>query len=216
MRNQESTAEKVASYLLKIEAVKLNANKPFTWASGLKSPIYCDNRRILSFPDVRKFIRQSLAERVKKLYPDAEIVAGVATGAIAHGVLVADELDLPFVYVRSKGKEHGLGNQIEGVTPEGKKVVVIEDLISTGKSSLAAVDALLNAKSNVLGMVAIFTYGLEQADKNMKLAKCNLNTLTNYDTLLKQAINEGFLHHSNKNTLEMWRENPTEWGQNFQ
>lgn len=216
MKNQESTAEKVASFLLKIEAVKLNANKPFTWASGLKSPIYCDNRRILSFPDVRAFIKKSLAARVKQLYPDAEVLAGVATGAIAHGVLVAEELGLPFVYIRSKGKEHGLGNQIEGVSPEGKKVVVIEDLVSTGKSSLAAVDALLNAKSNVLGMIAIFTYGLEQADKNMKLAKCNLNTLTNYDTLLKQAINEGFLHHSNKKTLEMWRENPTEWGRNFQ
>lgn len=216
MNNQGSIAEKVASLLLKIEAVKLNANEPFTWASGLKSPIYCDNRRILSFPDVRVFIRKSLAERVKQLYPDAQVLAGVATGAIAHGVLVAEELGLPFVYVRSKGKEHGLGNQIEGVTPEGKKVVVIEDLVSTGKSSLAAVDALLNAKSNVLGMIAIFTYGLVQADTNMKLAKCNLNALTNYDTLLKQAINEGFLHHSNKKALEMWRENPTEWGQKFQ
>ncbi len=211
MENNIVVAEKVASYLLKIGAVKLNAVEPFTWASGLKSPIYCDNRKVLSFPEVRNYIGSALSDRVRELYPETEVVAGVATGAIAHGVLVARELDLPFIYVRSSGKQHGLGNQIEGVVPEGKKVVVIEDLVSTGKSSLAAMDALLDAGAEVMGMVAIFTYGLDQAKRNMELAKCKLDTLTNYHILLKQAINEGFLHHSNKTTLEMWRENPQEW-----
>ncbi len=212
MESNLQVAEKVASYLLKINAVKLNAAEPFTWASGLKSPIYCDNRRILSFPEVRNFIKSALSDLVRTLYPEAEVVAGVATGAIAHGVLVAQELDLPFVYVRSSGKQHGLGNQIEGVLPQGKKVVVIEDLVSTGKSSLSAVDALVDAGADVLGMIAIFSYGLDQAQRNMELAKCKLDTLTNYNILLKQAINEGLLHHSNKATLERWRENPQEWG----
>lgn len=212
MENHLPVAEKTASYLLKIGAVKLNASEPFTWASGLKSPIYCDNRRILSYPEVRSYVKKALSERVKELYPDVEVIAGVATGAIAHGVMVAEELELPFVYVRSKGKEHGLGNQIEGVVPQGKKVVVIEDLVSTGKSSLAAVDALIDSGSTVLGMVAIFTYELNQGQRNMQLAKCKLDTLTNYSVLIKQAIHEGFLHHSNKETLEKWRENPEEWG----
>ncbi len=212
MESNLQVAEKVASYLLKINAVKLNAAEPFTWASGLKSPIYCDNRRILSFPEVRNFIKSALSDLVRTLYPKAEVVAGVATGAIAHGVLVAQDLDLPFIYVRSSGKQHGLGNQIEGVLPQGKKVVVIEDLVSTGKSSLSAVDALVDAGADVLGMIAIFSYGLDQAQRNMELAKCKLDTLTNYNILLKQAINEGLLHHSNKATLERWRENPQEWG----
>lgn len=212
MDSNIAVAEKVASYLLKIDAVKLNAAEPFTWASGLKSPIYCDNRRVLSFPEVRNFIGSALSDRVRELYPEAEVIAGVATGAIAHGVLVARELDLPFVYVRSTGKQHGLGNQIEGVVPEGKRVVVIEDLVSTGKSSLLAVDTLIDAGADVLGMIAIFTYDLDQAQRNIELAKCKLDTLTNYHILLKQAINEGFIHHSNKATLERWRENPQEWG----
>ena len=212
MEKNEAVAEKVASYLLKIGAVKLNAVEPFTWASGLKSPIYCDNRRVLSFPEVRNYIGSALGDRVRELYPEAEVIAGVATGAIAHGVLVARELDLPFVYVRSTGKQHGLGNQIEGVVPDGKKVVVIEDLVSTGKSSLLAVDALIDAGAEVLGMIAIFTYGLNQAQQNIELAKCKLDTLTNYHILLKQAVNEGFLHHSNITTLEKWRENPQKWG----
>jgi len=212
MEHNLPVAEKVASFLLKISAVKLNAVEPYTWASGLKSPIYCDNRRILSFPEVRDYIKSALSDQVRKFYPEADVIAGVATGAIAHGVLVAQELDLPFIYVRSSGKQHGLGNQIEGVSPDGKKVVVVEDLVSTGKSSLAAVDALLDAGAEVMGMIAIFTYGLDQAQRNMELAKCRLDTLTNYHILLKQAVNEGFLHHSNKATLEKWRENPQEWG----
>lgn len=204
-------AEQVAKYLLEIEAVKLNVNHPFTWASGIKSPIYCDNRRILSFPEARSFVRESLAAMVKELYPQVEIIAGVATGAIAHGVLVAQSLDLPFVYVRSSQKEHGLGNQIEGFLPEGKKVVVIEDLVSTGQSSLAAVDALLGAKSDVLGMIAIFTYGLDKAAENMESAKCPLHTLTNFNILIQQAVNMGVMHHSSLESLEEWRLNPSGW-----
>jgi len=204
--------EKVAEFLLQIEAVKLNVNQPFTWASGLKSPIYCDNRRILSFPEVRDYVSESLALKVKELYPQGEVIAGVATGAIAHGALVAARLNLPFVYVRSSQKEHGLGNQIEGYLPEGKKVVVIEDLVSTGQSSLSAVDALMGAKADVLGMIAIFTYGLDRATENMESAKCPLDTLTNFDTLIKVAVNKGLMHHSNLDSLEKWRENPSAWG----
>lgn len=205
-------AEKVAQHLLEIEAVKLNAHEPFTWASGLKSPIYCDNRRILSFPEVRNFVAESLATKVRELYPEAEIIAGVATGAIAHGVLVAAKLNLPFVYVRSSQKSHGLGNQIEGYLPERKKVVVIEDLVSTGQSSLAAVDSLINANSEVLGMIAIFTYGLKQADENMQSARCKLDTLTNFTMLINQAVKLGVMHHNNLQTLEEWQENPEKWG----
>lgn len=205
-------AEKVAQHLLQIEAVKLNAHKPFTWASGLKSPVYCDNRRILSFPDVRDFVAESLALKVRELYPEVEIIAGVATGAIAHGVLVAAKLNLPFVYVRSSQKNHGLGNQIEGYLPDGKKVVVIEDLVSTGQSSLAAVDSLINANADVLGMIAIFTYGLKKADENMELAQCKLDTLTNFSTLIDQAVKLGVLHHNSLQTLEQWQENPENWG----
>jgi len=209
--NSELIAEKVARYLLEIEAVKLNVNEPFTWASGLKSPIYCDNRRILSFPEVRDYVRESLAAMVKELYPEVEVVAGVATGAIAHGVLAAQDLNLPFVYVRSAQKEHGLGNMIEGFLPPAKKVVVIEDLVSTGQSSLIAVEALLEAQSDVLGMIAIFTYGLERAKQNMESAQCPLHTLTNFDALTKQAINLGVMHHSSVESLEQWKADPAGW-----
>ncbi len=211
MDNLAGIPEKVASYLLEIKAVKLNVKEPFTWASGIKSPIYCDNRRILSYPEVRTYVRDGLCATVKEHFSGAEVIAGVATGAIAHGMLVAQELGLPFIYVRSAGKDHGLGNQIEGEIPVGKKVVVIEDLVSTGQSSLSAVDALINAKCEVMGMVAIFTYGLERASQNMESAQCPLHTLTDFNTLVKQAINSGFLHHSNMETLEQWRENPQEW-----
>jgi orotate phosphoribosyltransferase len=209
--NSELIAEKVARYLLEIEAVKLNVNEPFTWASGLKSPIYCDNRRILSFPQVRDYVRESLAAMVKALYPEVEVIAGVATGAIAHGVLAAQELNLPFVYVRSAQKEHGLGNMIEGFLPPAKKVVVIEDLVSTGQSSLIAVEALLEAQSDVQGMIAIFTYGLDRAKQNMESAQCPLHTLTNFDALTKQAINMGVMHHSSIESLEQWKADPAGW-----
>jgi orotate phosphoribosyltransferase len=205
-------AEKVAEYLLEIEAVKLNVHEPFTWASGLKSPIYCDNRRILSFPEARDYVSESLSQKVKELYPDVEVIAGVATGAIAHGVLVASKLNLPFVYVRSSQKEHGLGNQIEGYLPEGKRVVVIEDLVSTGQSSLAAVDALINAKGNVMGMIAIFTYELGRAHENMESAQCELHTLTNFSTLIQQAVHLGKMHHSSLESLEKWKADPAGWG----
>lgn len=205
-------AEKVAQHLLEIEAIKLNVNEPFTWASGLKSPIYCDNRRILSFPQARDFVRDSLAKQVTELYPDAEVIAGVATGAIAHGVLVAQQLNLPFVYVRSSQKEHGLGNQVEGHLPAGKKVVVIEDLVSTGQSSLAAVDALQYEKADVLGMIAIFTYGLEKAQQNFDSAQCRLDTLTSFNILIQQAVSMGVMHHSSLDSLEKWRMNPSAWG----
>lgn len=211
MTDQLTVSEQLARHLLEIEAVKLNANEPFTWASGMKSPVYCDNRKILSFPRVRDFVRDGLSAMVKERYPDAEIVAGVATGAIAIGVLVAQSLDLPFVYVRASQKGHGLGNQVEGHLPEGKKVVVIEDLVSTGQSSLSAVDALYSANVQVLGMLAIFTYGLDKAQTNMESARCQLHTLTDFNTLLQQAVSTGIMHHSNLETLEKWRENPQAW-----
>lgn len=211
MKNKLTISEQLASYLLKIEAVKINVENPFTWASGIQSPIYCDNRKILSFPDIREYVSKALSEQVKTQFAEADVIAGVATGAIAHGVLVAQILDLPFVYVRSTKKEHGLGNQIEGYLPPGKKVVVIEDLISTGQSSLSAVDALINAQAEVLGMVAIFTYGLPQARQNMEDAKVSISTLSDFDTLIQQAISEGLLHHSKTELLENWKQNPHQW-----
>lgn len=212
MAETKNTAQQVAAHLLNIQAVKLNTREPFTWASGLRSPIYCDNRRILSYPQARDYVRDALVGKVKEHFPQAEYIAGVATGAIAHGVLVAQQMELPFVYVRSAGKGHGLGNQIEGELPPAKKVVVIEDLVSTGQSSLSAVDALINAKAEVLGMVAIFTYGLDQAAENMQSAQCPLFTLTDFNTLVQEAVNAGFLHHSSLETLEKWREDPQAWG----
>ncbi|MFW5891914.1 MAG: orotate phosphoribosyltransferase [Bacteroidota bacterium] len=211
MKNTLTTSEKLASYLLKIGAVKINVEEPFTWASGIQSPIYCDNRKILSFPEVRKFVIESLNDQVKEKFSNAGMIAGVATGAIAHGVLVASKLNLPFVYVRSARKSHGLGNQIEGYLEPGKKVVVIEDLISTGQSSLSAVDALINAQAEVLGMLAIFTYGLPQAAQNMQESKISLFTLSDFDTLIQQAIREGLIHHSKTEILENWKQNPHSW-----
>lgn len=209
---QDTTARKVAAHLLNIKAVRLNVKEPFTWASGIKSPIYCDNRRILSFPQVRNEVRDALCEKVRAHFPDAEIIAGVATGAIAHGVLVAQALNLPFVYVRSAQKQHGLGNQVEGEIKAGQKVAVIEDLVSTGQSSLLAVEALENMGCQVLGMVAIFSYGFEQAARNMELAACTLVTLSNYQELIKEAVSSGAIHHSNLDILERWSQNPNEWG----
>lgn len=211
LKNTLTTSEQLASHLLQIEAVKINIDEPFTWASGIQSPIYCDNRKILSFPDVRKYVSESLSNQVREKFGEADLIAGVATGAIAHGVLVAGILNLPFVYVRSTKKTHGLGNQIEGYLPPGKKVVVIEDLISTGQSSLSAVDALINAQAEVLGMVAIFTYGLPQAAQNMDEAKISLITLSDFDTLIHQAIRKGLLHHSKTEILENWKQNPHGW-----
>ncbi len=204
-------AAKVANELLRIKAVKLQPNNPFTWASGWKSPIYCDNRKTLSYPDVRRLIAKGLADGVRQKFANAEVVAGVATGAIAIGLMVAEELDLPFVYVRPKPKEHGLGNQIEGYLPENSKVVVIEDLISTGGSSLKAVEALRETTSEVLGMLAIFTYGFADADRNFEAAGCKIHTLSNYSELVKLAVSTGYVSSNDLEQLNEWRRSPSTW-----
>jgi orotate phosphoribosyltransferase len=208
----EKSAKKIAEYLLQIKAIKLQPSNPFTWASGWKSPIYCDNRKTLSFPEVRSFIRDSFTKLIKELYADAEMIAGVATGAISHGALVADKMELPFIYVRSEAKEHGLGNQIEGYYQKGQKVVVVEDLISTGGSSLNAVKAIREAGCEVLGMVAIFTYEFKKAADGFTSAGCRLNTLCNYTTLIGTAVEAGYITEENVETLKMWRLDPSTWG----
>jgi orotate phosphoribosyltransferase len=208
----ENCAKKTAEYLLQIKAIKLQPSNPFTWASGWRSPIYCDNRKTLSFPVVRSFIRDSFAETIKEYYPDAELVAGVATGAIAHGVLAAEKLGLPFIYVRSEAKEHGLGNQIEGYFEPGQKVIVIEDLISTGGSSLGAVKALRDSGCHLLGMAAIFTYEFKKAADGFKAAECELHTLSNYSTLISAAVESGYINKQDIDTLKQWRMDPANWG----
>lgn len=208
----DETAKKTAEYLLQIKAIKLQPAKPFTWASGWRSPIYCDNRKTLSFPEVRSFIRDAFALKVRQLYPDAELIAGVATGAIAHGALVADSLGLPFIYVRSGAKDHGLGNQIEGYFEEGQRVVVIEDLISTGGSSLGAVRALREAGCTVEGMIAIFTYGFKKAEEAFATEGCSLDTLGNYSVLVDMALASGYISQADAETLREWRREPSEWG----
>lgn len=207
----ENIAQQVASALLEIKAVKLNTVQAFTWASGWKSPIYCDNRKTLSFPAVRKLIAKSFAEQIKKQYPDVEVIAGVATGAIAHGVLVAEEMNLPFIYVRSAPKGHGLENLIEGNFVPKSKVVVIEDLISTGGSSIAAVEALRKAGAHVLGLKAIFTYEFEQARKNFKDINCELTTLSTYSVLLDQAVRKGYIKEDEVERLAEWRIAPDKY-----
>jgi orotate phosphoribosyltransferase len=209
---EETIAKQIAQLLLEAKAVKLEPNKPFTWASGWKSPIYCDNRVTLSFPNIRKTIAKSFAELCKKHYPSTTLIAGVATGAIAHGILVAEELQLPFAYVRASAKEHGLGNMIEGKVNAGDKVLVIEDLISTGMSSLKAVDALRSSGAEVLGMAAIFTYGFEKASISFNEKNCNLYTLTNYYFLLEAALEIGYINSSDIDSLNSWLKKPAEWG----
>jgi orotate phosphoribosyltransferase len=204
--------KKTAEYLLQIKAIKLQPSNPFTWASGWKSPIYCDNRKTLSFPQIRSYIRDSFTELIKDLYPQTELIAGVATGAIAHGALVSDKLGLPFVYVRSGAKEHGLGNQIEGYYEKGQKVVVIEDLISTGGSSLNAVNALRDAGCEVMGMVAIFTYEFAKASDAFAAGNCKLNTLSNYSVLIETALKTGYIGQAEVETLKKWRVDPASWG----
>jgi orotate phosphoribosyltransferase len=201
----------LARSLMDLGAVLLRPSAPFTWASGWHSPIYCDNRRILSSPEVRSFVAQALADEAARLYPEAEVVAGVATGAIAHGVLAADRLGKPFVYVRPKPKDHGTGSQIEGVLEPGRKVVVIEDLISTGMSSLAAVDALRKAGADVLGMVAIFTYGFDVAREAFEKAGVRLTTLSCYSVLAEEARDRGYIDQEGFKTLQAWRESPSTW-----
>ena len=201
----------ISQYLLQSKAVKLEPSKPFTWASGWKSPIYCDNRITLSFPDIRTAIRDAFVEKIKQQYPEVEVIAGVATGAIAQGALVAEAMNLPFIYVRSAPKKHGMENLIEGIVHPGQKVVVIEDLVSTGGSSLQAVEALRKAEAEVLGMVAIFTYGFPSAEENFKEGRCKLVTLTNYMELLDLAVETGYIKADQLNILKQWRQNPGEW-----
>jgi len=207
----EDKALKVAEFLLQIKAIKLSPNDPFTWASGIKSPIYCDNRVTLSYPQIRTFIRQGYAESVLDYYGKPDVIAGVATGGIAQGALVAQELGLPFIYIRSEAKTHGMGNQIEGYYEEGQKVVVIEDLISTGGSSLKAIEALREAKLDVKGLIAIFTYGFELAHTNFSDAECPYVTLTDYDTMLTKALDSNLISEDDLSSLQEWRRNPKGW-----
>ena len=200
-----------AAKLLDVKAIKLQPDAPFTWASGWKSPFYCDNRKTISFPALRSFVKIELARLIMEQFPEADAVAGVATGAIAQGALVADELGLPFAYVRSKPKDHGLANLIEGELPTGAKVVVVEDLISTGGSSLKAVEALRNAGFEVVGMVASYTYGFDVAKQAFEDAKVQLLTLTNYEAVLEAALQTGYISNDQIPTLNEWRSNPSEW-----
>ncbi len=204
-------ARQTAGQLLQIKAIKLQPEDPFTWASGWKSPIYCDNRIILSFPQVRNFVRESLVKVIREKYGTPNAIAGVATGAIAMGVLVAQEMGLPFVYVRPEAKSHGRKNQIEGSLDAGQSVVVIEDLISTGGSSLKAVDALRDADIKVVGMAAVFTYGFPVSEENFKNSNCQLVTLSNYDHLLQEVKSNGYMDEETFATLSTWRQSPSEW-----
>lgn len=200
-----------ASKLLKIKAIKLQPNNPFTWASGWMSPFYCDNRKALSYPDLRSYVKLELVHAVLEHFPQADAVAGVATGAIAQGALVADALGLPFVYVRSKAKDHGMGNLIEGELPEGAKVVVVEDLISTGGSSLKAVEALRQAGVEVVGMVASYTYGFPVAQKAFEDAGVELVTLTDYEHVVAEAVETGYISEADVELLHEWRKDPANW-----
>jgi orotate phosphoribosyltransferase len=207
----KETAIAISEYLLQIKAVKLNVKEPFTWASGIKSPIYCDNRKTLSFPKIRTFIRQQFVDIITDQYGSVDLIAGVATGAIAHGVLVAQELGIPFIYVRSSEKKHGLENKIEGHFESGRSVVVIEDLVSTGKSSLNAVEALRTEGCEVKGMLAIFSYNLDKATDNFKKAKCKLHTLADYNELITQGVEKNYISDKDLKSLQKWRENPENW-----
>ncbi|MBO5965452.1 MAG: orotate phosphoribosyltransferase [Bacteroidaceae bacterium] len=200
-----------ADKLLKVKAIKLQPTNPFTWASGWKSPFYCDNRKTLSYPDLRSFVKIETARLIMERFPEAEAVAGVATGAIPQGAMVADTLNLPFVYVRSKPKDHGLENLIEGELKPGTKVVVVEDLISTGGSSLKAVEAIRNYGCEVVGMVASYTYGFDVAEKAFKDANVELVTLTNYEAVVAQALSTGYIKEEEVELLNQWRKAPSEW-----
>jgi orotate phosphoribosyltransferase len=205
-------ALKVAEFLLQIKAVKLSPSNPYTWASGWKSPIYCDTRISLSYPNIRTFIRQAYAEAIREQFGKPDLIAGVATGGIPQGALIAQELGVPFIYVRSSAKEHGMGNQVEGYFEKGQKVVVIEDLISTGGSSIKAIDALKDAGLEVKGLIAIFTYGFSAAEKAFKKENCPFLTLTSYDVLIKQALTNEYIQESDLNSLKDWKKSPETWG----
>ncbi|AXG38186.1 orotate phosphoribosyltransferase [Enterococcus gilvus] len=204
-------AEQIAKDLLSIEAVSLSPDEPFTWASGLKSPIYCDNRVTMSYPEVRRAIAQGLAARIKEEFPNVQVIAGTATAGIPHAAWVAEILDLPMVYIRSKAKDHGRGNQIEGRITEGQKMVVIEDLISTGGSVLEAAEAATREGADVLGVAAIFTYELAKGKNNFEAAAMPLITLTNYSTLIEAALKEDYINHEQLELLKKWRKDPENW-----
>lgn len=208
----EATKKLFAEKLLNVKAIKLQPANPFTWASGWKSPIYCDNRKTLSFPDLRTFVKIELCHAIQENFPEAEAVAGVATGAIAQGALVADQLGKPFVYVRSKPKDHGMGNLIEGELPEGAKVVVVEDLISTGGSSLKAVEALRDAGYEVVGMVASYTYGFPVAEEAFSNAGVKLVTISDYAHVVEVAAATGYIKQEDVDVLHEWRKDPANWG----
>lgn len=210
--SMKSNEAAVAEKLIQVEAIKLSPDAPFTWASGWKSPIYCDNRKVLGFPYIREFIKSELCNVVFSEFPDADLLAGVATAGIAWGAMVADQLKLPYIYVRPKPKEHGLGNQIEGYFEPGKKVVVVEDLVSTGKSSLQVVDVLRQQGLEVEGMVSIFSYGFDIADKAFATAGVRYIPLTNYDNLLKIAAAKGQITNEQMDSLTLWRQSPETWG----
>lgn len=208
MTNEKAVAEK----LLQVQAIKLSPDQPFTWASGWKSPIYCDNRKVLSFPYVRDFIKSELCSVIFEQYPEATVLAGVATAGIPWGAMAADQLKLPFIYVRPKPKEHGLGNQIEGALEPGQRVLVIEDLISTGKSSLQVVDVLKAAGAEIVGMISIFNYGFEAASTACANAGIKTSSLTNYPTMIELAIEKGLVTSDTKETLLNWSKDPSNWG----
>lgn len=205
------SAVKISEFLLQIKAVQLQPNDPFSWASGWRSPIYCDNRKTLSYPQVRTYIRQEFVRVIAEKYPNAEIIAGVATGGIAIGALVAQELGLPFAYVRSSAKKHGMTNQIEGVVESGSNVVVIEDLISTGKSSLNAVAALREHGANVKGLISIFTYNFPFSEQNFTEAKCEFTSLSDYKHLIETALEKEYINQDQLSSLQAWRTNPADW-----
>lgn len=206
-----NTAKKTAELLLQINAIKLNSKNPFTWASGWKSPIYCDNRIVLSFPPVRNYIREAFAKHIEEKFGKPDVIAGVATGAIGIGILVAEYMGLPFVYVRPEPKKHGRQNQVEGFLQKGQNVVVVEDLISTGGSSLQAVEALRNEGANVKGMAAIFTYGFDISVEKIATANLDVFTLSNYTALLDEAVEKKYISEEELITLQNWRKNPSEW-----
>lgn len=206
-----TTSSKIANYLLQIKAIKLETEKPFQWSSGIYSPIYCDNRIVLSFPKIRKLVCDCFVEIIKKKYTDTELVAGVATGGIGIGMLIAEKLDLPFVYVRPQAKKHGRKNQIEGLIKKNIKAIVIEDLISTGKSSLNAVDALKKEKVNVIGLISLFSYELEDAKKNISKSGLNYCSLSNFSDLIKIALSTNYINTKQKEEIFKWRLNPQKW-----
>jgi len=211
MLKTENYSDKIAEYLLNIKAIKLQPEDPFKWASGWNSPIYCDNRKTLSHPEIRTYIKNCFSAQILEKYGTPDLIAGVATGGIALGALVAEELGIPFCYVRSQSKSHGLTNKIEGEVTSGQNVVVIEDLISSGKSSLDAVEALRGIGCNIIGMGAIFSYGFDIAKENFEQAACELFTLTNYETLIKIAIESNYVSQENLSSLSEWRKSPSTW-----